>query len=238
MGSHDDSDVHCHRRKIHRDQHQIRHRFLHRLGITCSASITGDKPSITMGTVRTIPKLSSNINKDSSSSSNDTTAMELSSSSTSSSYRRRVTFALSTTNATREIPSHRDYDEETRSQIWMGMQEIEENARRNRLEFLADGCDYQRATEEKQMIKWHQQQDDESDTTVVELVHPATYWFRYQQEQDKILRQQEQEHHQYIMTKQQKGEHAFSTPWNNSRHDASGIIKKSPTAMSLAGMAA
>lgn len=72
------------------------------------------------------------------------------------------------------IPSHHDYDETTRQSLWTGPDEIKENARRNRIEFMADNFSWKRAAEEKDMYDWNG-----------ELVHPATYWMRYQEQQER-----------------------------------------------------
>lgn len=89
---------------------------------------------------------------------------------------RPSTIRFKDTVLVKEIPSHRDYDWETRQSIWMGSEEIASNAKRNRLEFMADSFNWRNAAEEKDMYKWEG-----------ELLHPATYWLKYQEEQDRIF---------------------------------------------------
>lgn len=51
-----------------------------------------------------------------------------------------------------EISSHRDYPESMRERIWSTLDEINSNASRNMEEFMADDWDWQRATEEEDMV--------------------------------------------------------------------------------------
>lgn len=194
---------------VHRDQHQIRKRLLNHLGITPSRTATG-APSISKGTVLSTPKLSCTQGNCSSPEWQQEASSCSSSGCSDSQEERHVRFAPDF--ATREIPSHREYDEETRQSIWMGTREIERNARRNRLEYLADGFNYQKATEEKGMMRING-----------ELVHPATYWIRYEEEQHRLLQ-----------------EELFGMPSTSSSTPSLGgmPIKKSPTMPSLTGMAA
>jgi hypothetical protein len=215
-------------RMIHRDQHQIRYRLLHRLGIGI------DRPSITMGTVRTIPKLSTSNSSVAStrpqrhgSSLNYKVALAWSPQNCAPSISHSVSFEHMV--AVQEVPSHRDYSAEARQLIWMGSLEIEANARRNRIEYLADGFSCQTATEENRMMRWHNDQTDQ-----FELVHPATYWLRYQEEQDRTLRQE----HGHLSV-------AHSSCCSNKRmattsysHSSLSPIKKSPAVTFFAGMAA
>jgi hypothetical protein len=230
---------------IHRDQHQIRYRLFHRLGIA-------SRPSITMGTVRTIPKLSTNKKQHGvsirpqqqqkhGSSMNYKVALAWSPqncdpSTGTSRRRRRVSFEPMV--AVQEIPSHHDYSTESRKLLWMGSLEIETNARRNRIEYLADGSSCQTATEENRMMRWYNDQTDQ-----YELVHPATYWLLYQEEQDRTLLQ---EHgHLFVAAGNNNNNNnnncRFSTKTmapSSSCHSSLSPIKKSPTVTYLAGMAA
>jgi hypothetical protein len=72
-----------------------------------------------------------------------------------------------------EIPSWRVYDETTKKGIWRGRRELKELKRRNRNEFRADRNDWRQATEEDQMKKCFQK--DENGNVVEQLVHPATF---------------------------------------------------------------
>jgi len=49
------------------------------------------------------------------------------------------------------IPSRDQYPESIRKSIWGSMKEISENARRNSIEFAAEGWDWRRATEDHDM---------------------------------------------------------------------------------------
>merc|ERR1712232_815584 len=100
-----------------------------------------------------------------------------------------------------------------RQRIWMGQEEIEINAQRNRMEFLADGCDYRKVTEENRMMRWKG-----------ELIHPASYWFRYEEEQRQLLLEQAHEEELFV---------ASSSSSTKTRMS----LRKSPTISSLAGMA-
>jgi len=73
-----------------------------------------------------------------------------------------------------DISSHRTYSEETRLKIWTGIRDIEKQAKRNTMEFCADGEDWRYATEENDFCKWKG-----------ELVHPYTF--------EKLQEQQEKE---------------------------------------------
>ena len=194
---------------VHRDQHQIRKRLLNRLGFTGPTTTGGGAPSITRGTVQSTPRLSSR-QQQQQECSTSTSSMECRPQSPGS-QERHVRFSPEV--SVREIPSHRDYDDDTRRRIWMGTREIDVNAQRNRMEYLADGCNYQKVTEEKNMMKWNG-----------ELVHPATYWIRYEEEQDRLLQ-----------------EELMGLP-SSSSSASSGLgglsLKKSPTMSSLVGMAA
>lgn len=64
-----------------------------------------------------------------------------------------------------EIPSHREYDEISHKKMWLSLCDLESSARRNTLEFWADGKDWRNACEETDMIQ----------TRRGELVHPATW---------------------------------------------------------------
>ena len=67
-----------------------------------------------------------------------------------------------------EIPSHRDYGEETKRRIWNSLDVIKQNRIRNTLEFYVDGGDWRNATEEENFAVM---------PVTGELVHPAT-WLR------------------------------------------------------------
>ena len=72
-----------------------------------------------------------------------------------------------------EIPSWRAYDEKTKKGIWRGRKELLELKRRNRYEFRADRKNWRQATEEDQMKKYFQK--DENGNVVEHLMHPATF---------------------------------------------------------------
>ena len=183
---------------VHRDTHQIRKRLLTSLGFQGPSGA----PSIAKGTVTSTPRLSCH--------QEDCSIDDQSC--TSNSNKRRVRFAAAA--SVQEIPHHCDYDEETRRSIWMGTREIDTNAKRNRLEYLADGFDYRKVTEEKSMMRWNG-----------ELVHPATYWVLYEEEQERLLREE------FLV--------GIPTVSSSSSFGGGGMpIKKSPTMSSLAGMAA
>ena len=90
----------------------------------------------------------------------------------------------------KEIPSHRDVCPEVRQAIWTSLRDIQRNAERNELEFVADGEDFRTCTEEDQFCEW---QDEGSGAT--ELVHPYTFenLTRKRQEEDLLLQQATQE---------------------------------------------
>lgn len=111
------------------------------------------------------------------------------------------------------IPSFRDYPQEIREALWMGTSEIHENAERNRVEFMADGCDYQKATEERGMMWWQG-----------ERVHPATYWILYEEEQRR----------QVMWDASASSSRTIGHPGYSS----SIPIKRSATSPSLVGLAA
>ncbi|CAB9513928.1 expressed unknown protein [Seminavis robusta] len=67
-----------------------------------------------------------------------------------------------------EIPSHRDYPEETRELLWRSSSDLAVDVERNSFEFCSDGEDWRAATEE---------QDFAQLPSSGELVHPAT-WLR------------------------------------------------------------
>ena len=67
-----------------------------------------------------------------------------------------------------EIPSHREYSEADRLELWTSFDVIDQEMKRNTMEFLADGWDYTKAAEEDVFVR---------DVRTGEWVHPAT-WIR------------------------------------------------------------
>ena len=113
---------------IHRDQHQIRAQFLHSLGIV--------KPTTTTPTTT-----------------NATTEEELKydhSITTNDNPNQKISFAAHVT--IKEIPSHRDYSEEERLDLWNGVQAVAEIVQRNTVEFRAEGRDWQHVLEENSFM--------------------------------------------------------------------------------------
>ena len=186
---------------VHRDENQIRQRFLYRLGIAssvpCKNTVLTTKAKHEV--VRTSKRHRACGDNNSSSNKSNKTC----STSPTGSYQELLheddyshddntpTTTTTTTTTTanhsnartyqvrfapmvtvREIPSFRDYDLETRQQMWMGTADIHEQAQRNQMEYLADGCDYRTATEESGMLPWKGA-----------LVHPVTYWMLYEEDQ-------------------------------------------------------
>lgn len=78
--------------------------------------------------------------------------------------RRRVSFNKKVSVV--EIPSHRDYDDESHSSTWLSCGDIQSNAERNLREFAAEGWDWKNVVEETSMYR----------LTNGQLVHPATYY--------------------------------------------------------------
>ena len=82
------------------------------------------------------------------------------------------------------IPSHRDMDASTGQKIWTSTDDVQANLQRNSIEYHADGRDWQRATEEDDMIL---------DPETGEYIHPATWEDlqiqRFQEEQAEAQRQ-------------------------------------------------
>jgi hypothetical protein len=64
-----------------------------------------------------------------------------------------------------EIPSHRDYNDDTHNSLWASVREIEQDAQRNMIEFHAEGYDWRNAVLEESM---HLLPNGE-------LVHPVTF---------------------------------------------------------------
>jgi hypothetical protein len=63
-----------------------------------------------------------------------------------------------------EIPNKGDYSDSTRKNLWTSFREIKTNAKRNRVEFQADGCDWRKCKEESEMLFQNGK-----------LIHPASY---------------------------------------------------------------
>lgn len=219
-------------RLVHRDQNQIRRRLLHRLGISASANRAGlvtsssvpyDQTSRFPASVRRQPLSQQRPVEPST---NDPIAtnkyqVPLKFDSTSKSNReRRSVVRWSTDVSVVEIPSHQDYDETTRRQIWTSLSEIAEEAERNRMEFITDGCDYLKATEENRMINWQG-----------ELVHPATYWILYEQDQQRLL-------HESLAQEISDATNGLDCGLGLANSGGAGGIKRSPTMSSLAALTA
>lgn len=68
------------------------------------------------------------------------------------------------------IASHKSYSKRIKDTVWMGTEELKDNAYRNQAEFAAEGWDYQEALEEEDMYV---------DAETGELVHP--YWIEQEQ---------------------------------------------------------
>lgn len=64
-----------------------------------------------------------------------------------------------------EIPSHRDYDEDSHSSLWTSFDVQTKNAKRNSFEYQADQKDWRNACEEDGMVQ----------IQTGEFVHPATW---------------------------------------------------------------
>ena len=249
--------------RVHRDQDQIRHRFLNRLGIknnaassshfltnaknevvrenrsgprkksrkhadtarhcrACSAGIAYQEP--------VVDDDSSDSDRESIDRSNTCSSCGGSSESADAHQKEKkiqhiVQFQPMV--AVYTIPSFRDYPQEIRDALWMGTSEIHENAQRNRVEFMADGCDYQKATEEKGMMWWREGEGEPV------LVHPATYWILYEEEQRRQLMWEASASLQNSSTPRNSA-HGYQ---NSSRSIPTGI-KRSATAPSLVGLAA
>ncbi|CAB9526265.1 expressed unknown protein [Seminavis robusta] len=77
----------------------------------------------------------------------------------------RVSFSLQV--RVLEIPSHRDYPEDTRGALWSNWDDQQQDLKRNLFEFAVDGMDWRLATEEEHFAP----------LPSGELVHPAT-WIR------------------------------------------------------------
>jgi hypothetical protein len=65
----------------------------------------------------------------------------------------------------KEIPSHRDMDQEEKNSLWMSWDEAVSTTRRNTMEYLADGADWRQAKEEDQFRA----------LPSGELVHPLSF---------------------------------------------------------------
>mmetsp|Transcript_30334 Transcript_30334/g.72685 ORF Transcript_30334/g.72685 Transcript_30334/m.72685 type:complete len:181 (-) Transcript_30334:72-614(-) len=75
---------------------------------------------------------------------------------------RRVTFKPTVT--VRSIPHFNRYPPAIKKKIWRSPAEIDWNARRNRIEFRAEGCDWRKVVMEDQM---------HVDVAMGELIHPC-----------------------------------------------------------------
>ena len=187
---------------LHRNTNQIRHRLLHRLGFNSGLLATRAGPEVVFKSKRSRSENSSLVqvpqqrrqhsqeNYDEQQQQQQhqhqqhcadrcvTYEQPLHEDSSSSNcnndppYRTVVRFAPTTTVTL--IPSYRDYSPEIQNDIWTNTSDIAKEAQRNRVEYLVDGCDPEKVTEERSMMPWKG-----------ELVHPATYWVLYEQEQQQ-----------------------------------------------------
>lgn len=62
------------------------------------------------------------------------------------------------------IPNRNDYDAATKKLLWSSLKEVKKNAKRNRIEFQADGSNWKKCTEEEEMVFYHGH-----------LIHPVTF---------------------------------------------------------------
>jgi len=79
-----------------------------------------------------------------------------------------------------DIDSHRDYPLETRERLWVSLEEIGDNAERNRYEYNAEGWTFESVLEEDSFIH---------DVTTGEWIHPETYRRRQEYLQQQLLLQ-------------------------------------------------
>jgi hypothetical protein len=183
-------------RPLHHDQHEIRARLLNRLGVAKNdldqtkrpvvCQISGpskrrrcsEVSSIADEGLRATLRSLHNVHGQSVRTVEYTKPLAYSVQDDDVSARVKKRIQWQATVAIKEIPSHSDYTEDARKKIWAGLQEIQENARRNYLEFFADGAVLEKVTEELDMMKWEG-----------ELVHPVTYW-RLQDEKQRTMTMQ------------------------------------------------
>jgi len=102
-----------------------------------------------------------------------------------------------------EIPSHRDYDEATRERLWVTPEEREADKTRNMMEFLVDGWDWRRATEEHCFVRLPGDEGGDE----YELVHPATWMQRMMvmdSESDQTKSQRRRQRRRRITSKKQR----------------------------------
>lgn len=79
------------------------------------------------------------------------------------------------------IPSHRDLSKEDRRSIWNSMRVLDQNAKRNVLEFIHDGWNWEQATEESAFVP----------TRKGKLLHPATWKAITRKEGERRRRKQQ-----------------------------------------------
>lgn len=136
---------------IHRDQHQIRAQFLHSLGIVKPTPAATEEPSTQQEDLKY-----------------DNTA-------TNDNPNQKISFAAHVT--VKEIPSHREYSEEERLDLWNGAQAVAESVQRNTVEFRAEGWDWETVLEEESFVR----------LSSGELIHPATH---QRQQEERRLKEQ------------------------------------------------
>jgi transcription initiation factor TFIID subunit TAF12 len=82
-----------------------------------------------------------------------------------------------------KIPSKNQYPDEMKRMLWGSVKEITENARRNTIEYSADGWDWKTATEEHDMYL---------DKRTGEYIHPVHIQRLQKQLQEKQQQKQQQ----------------------------------------------